>query len=198
VAVQRRCVQRQLLDQGIEPDYELVEPLRLKVERLVSIGTGGTPVLHYAVRDQSGRVRLQAEAREEFSSDSRDVDLEGRAGEMEFDGVRVSWRIDSRPATLQPRAGVQQEAFDADKVGSPIRLRHWQPGDRFQPIGMPCAVKLQDFFTNQKIPRDRRRRLLVATAAQGEVFWVEGARISERFKLAQQTNRRLQWRWKRL
>jgi tRNA(Ile)-lysidine synthase len=141
---------------------------------------------------------LQAEAREEFSSDSRDVDLEGRAGEMEFDGVRVSWRIDSRPAALQPRAGVQQEAFDADKVGSPIRLRHWQPGDRFQPIGMPCAVKLQDFFTNQKIPRDRRRRLLVATAAQGEVFWVEGARISERFKLTQQTNRRLQWRWKRL
>jgi len=30
------------------------------------------------------------------------------------------------------------------------------------------------------------------------VFWVEGMRISERFKLTNETIRRLQWRWKRL
>jgi hypothetical protein len=63
---------------------------------------------------------------------------------------------------------------------------------------MACPVKLQDFFTNQKIPRDLRRQLLVASTAQGEVFWVEGTRISERFKLTRQTIRRLQWRWERL
>jgi len=39
---------------------------------------------------------------------------------------------------------------------------------------------------------------LVAATAQGEVFWVEGTRISERFKLTRETIRRLQWRWKRL
>ena len=77
-------------------------------------------------------------------------------------------------------------------------MRHWRPGDRFQPIGMACAVKLQDLFTNQKIPRARRRQLLVAATAQGEVFWVEGMRISERFKLTQETIRSLQWRWERL
>jgi hypothetical protein len=59
-------------------------------------------------------------------------------------------------------------------------------------------MKLQDFFTNQKVPRDRRRQLVVAATAQDEVFWVEGARISERFKLTRQTIRRLQWRWERL
>jgi tRNA(Ile)-lysidine synthase len=63
---------------------------------------------------------------------------------------------------------------------------------------MACPVKLQDFFTNQKIPRDRRRRLIVAATSKGEVFWVEGMRISERFKLTNETIRRLQWRWKRL
>ena len=198
VAVQRRCVQMQLLDQGIEPDYELVEQLRLKAGRSVSVGTGGTPVPRYAVRDRCGRVQVQVGAVAEFSSSSADVDLEGRAGEIEFDGVRVSWRVDSGKAVAQPSARVRQESFDAGKVGSPVRLRHWQPGDRFQPIGMGCPVKLQDFFTNRKVPRERRRQLLVAATAQGEVFWVEGERISERFKLTQQTNRRLQWRWKRL
>ena len=126
------------------------------------------------------------------------MELEGRAGEVEFDGARIWWRIDSRKPLGSPKRGVGRECFDADKVGSLVRLRHWQPGDRFQPIGMACPVKLQDFFTNQKVPRDRRRQLIVAATAGGEVFWVEGMRISERFKLTKQTIRRLQWRWKRL
>jgi tRNA(Ile)-lysidine synthase len=90
------------------------------------------------------------------------------------------------------------ECFDAEKVGSPVLLRHWRPGDRFQPIGMASPVKLQDFFTNQKVPRDQRRQLILAVTAKGEVFWVEGMRISERFKLTKHTIRGLQWRWKRL
>ena len=196
VAVQRRCVQWQLLDQGIVPDFELVEQLRTAADRPVSVGTGGTPVLRYAVRDGAGVVRLHAAEVEEFKSNAVDVELEGRAGEVEFDGARISWRIGLSEGAGRPKAGVGQECFDADRVGSVVRLRHWQPSDRFQPIGMNCPVKLQDFFTNQKVPRDRRRRLMVAATATGEVFWVEGMRISERFKLTKGTIRCLQWRWK--
>ena len=61
---------------------------------------------------------------------------------------------------------------------------------------MPQAVKLQDLFTNAKIPRERRRELLLATA-NGEIFWVEGLRMAERFKLTVETKRRLIWRWER-
>jgi tRNA(Ile)-lysidine synthase len=91
-----------------------------------------------------------------------------------------------------------REFFDADKVGSLVVVRHWRPGDRFHPIGMACDVKLQDFFTNQKVPRARRHQLLVAETGDGEVFWVEGMRISERFKLTEGTIRRLQWGCQRL
>ena len=222
VAVQRRCVQVQLVGLGIVPDYDLVEQLRIKVDRPVAIrrvqvpGGGGegelgqepqggaalrkgkTPVLRYAVRDVSGRVHLQVIEPEEFSHGSAEIGLVGRAGEVKFDGARIRWRINTKRAAGQPRGGLRQECFDADKVGSPVRLRHWQPGDRFQPIGMACPVKLQDLFTNQKVPRARRRRLIVASTAAGVVFWVEGLRISERFKLTRDTIRRLQWRWKRL
>ena len=222
VAVQRRCVQVQLVGLGIVPDYDLVEQLRIKVDRPVGIrrvqvpGGGGegeagqepqvdaalrkgkTPVLRYAVRDVSGRVHLQVIEPEEFSHGSAEIGLVDRAGEVKFDGARIRWRINTKRAAGRPRGGLRQESFDADKVGSPVRLRHWQPGDRFQPIGMACPVKLQDLFTNQKVPRDRRRRLIVASTAAGVVFWVEGLRISERFKLTRHTIRRLQWRWKRL
>ena len=91
--------------------------------------------------------------------------------------------------------GPGREFFDAGKVGATIALRHWQPGDRFQPIGMAKRVKLQDLFTNQKVPVAERRRRAVAAAANGEIFWVEGLRISERFKLDKKTVRRLNWHW---
>jgi tRNA(Ile)-lysidine synthase len=222
LAVQRRCVQVQLVRLGIVPDYELVEQLRARADRPVGVSraqayggarvgkkgreptegpaaqAGGTAGLLHAVRDASGWVQLQVGGPEEFSSSSAEIELGAGAGEVEFDGARIWWRIHSRGVAPQPKAPLRQECFDADKVGSPISLRHWQPGDRFQPIGMTCPVKLQDFFTNQKVPRGRRRRLIVATTADGVVFWVEGLRISERFKLTKRTIRRLQWRWKRL
>jgi tRNA(Ile)-lysidine synthase len=211
LAVQRRCVQLQLLEQGIVPDFELVEQLRGAADRAVSVSrmqaqkrrrdrpeSGEVPEPVCAVRTHAGVVRLQTVPRDDFKSGAVDVKLKGRGGGAELDGARISWRIDLSRTVARPKSGVGRECFDADRVGSLVRLRHWQPGDRFQPIGMSCPVKLQDFFTNQKVARVHRRRLIVAATATGEVFWVEGMRISERFKLTRETIRRLQWRWKRL
>jgi tRNA(Ile)-lysidine synthase len=74
-------------------------------------------------------------------------------------------------------------------------LRHWHAGDRFQPIGLKSAAKLQDLFVNAKIPAARRRELVLAVAANGTIFWVEGLRIGEKFKLRPRTKRRLAWNW---
>ena len=89
------------------------------------------------------------------------------------------------------------EYFDADKVGARICLRHWQPGDRFHLIGGAAAAKLQDIFTNLKVPPAERRCRVLAATAQGDIFWVEGLRIGEGFKLDKKTVRRLTWRWQR-
>jgi len=64
-----------------------------------------------------------------------------------------------------------------------------------QPMGMKGPVKLQDLFVNRKIPRARRSHLVVAAADSGELFWVQGLRIAESFKLDNQTVRRLKWRY---
>ncbi len=215
VAVQRRCVQLQLVGQGIVPDFELVEQLRLKPNRAVAVAEreartarspGEVPTrpsassrgIYCAIRDANGSVHLEATSTQEFRPDSMEVSLQGRAGEAQFGRARIRWSIGAGRGVERSSPIADCEYFDADMVGSRIVLRHWQPGDRFQPIGMHNTVKLQDFFTNQKVPRGERRRLVVAATAQGEVFWVEGMRISERFKLSSGTIRRLQLRWKRL
>jgi len=62
---------------------------------------------------------------------------------------------------------------------------------------MESAVKLQNLFVNQKIPRTVRHRLVVASNEAGEIFWVEGLRVGERFKVTSKTKLRLRWEWSR-
>ena len=155
------------------------------------------PAARFAVRDPAGMVRLKVPPAEGFKSESLEVVLDRGAGKVDFGGAVIGWRVDGKRPVGLPRGGRGHEVFDADKVGANIRLRHWQPGDRFQPIGMAVSVKVQDLFTNLKVPPDHRRRRIVAATAHGEVFWVEGIRMAERFKVSKSSIRRLQWRWKR-
>jgi len=193
VAVQRRALQLQLAELGVSVDFVLVEQLRESANRFVSVNSTLS-----VLRDAAGWVKLRTRLPAEFNANKLVVDLAGRAGDVEFDGVRLGWRLEAGANFARPPGRKACEFFDADKVGGRITLRHWRPGDRFQPIGLRSPVKLQDLFTNRKIPRARRRELMVAAAENREIFWVEGLRISENFKLTPQTRRRLVWRWRRL
>ncbi|MEX5213583.1 MAG: tRNA lysidine(34) synthetase TilS [Nitrospiraceae bacterium] len=72
-------------------------------------------------------------------------------------------------------------AFDASRVSPTLSLRSWQPGDRFCPAGMGGRQKkLQDLFTDLKIPRADRDRLPVLVSPEG-ILWVVGCRADHRF-----------------
>jgi tRNA(Ile)-lysidine synthase len=190
VAVQRRVLQLQLAKLGVWGDFELVERLRCSPDIFVTVGPGFS-----AARNASGRMNLQAQAPVGFKANELMVNLANRSGEVDFLGVQFRWNFE-RAKNLKPGKRTGREYFDADKVGGQITLRHWRPGDRFQPIGLKSAVKLQDLFTNQKIPRSRRHDLVVAEAANGRIFWVQNLRMAESFKLTPETTRRLVWRWR--
>jgi tRNA(Ile)-lysidine synthase len=132
-----------------------------------------------------------------FARDSLKFDLSGTTGELQFGTMHIKWRVVSvAMGRRQLKKSVGVEYFDAGKIGPGVCLRHWRPGDRFQPIGMPKAVKLQNLFTNSRVPRHRRHEAVIATGSNGEIFWVENVRISERFKLTEATSRCLEWRWR--
>ena len=126
-----------------------------------------------------------------FSDASLEVAI-GTGGSVEWEGVKLEW------AVVPGRgSGNRTEFFDAERVGNKVTLRHWQPGDRFQPIGMPGSAKLQDIFVSAKIPRQDRVRLVVAVTESGTIFWVEGLRIGEQCKIVRETKRILRWTWRR-
>lgn len=142
-------------------------------------------------------MRSKRVAPSETSVGGKLVSLAGKAGKGTFGGLSWNWtRVPARDSRL-PAFEAGTEWFDAERVGSEVVLRFWRPGDRFQPIGMRGTQKLQDLFTNLKIPRAERGRRMVATTPEGRIWWVEGLRIGEHFKLRPDTRNRLRWTWHR-
>jgi len=194
VAVQRQVLHLQLIKQGIVPDFDLIEQLRRVIEQPVSLGPGLS-----VSRDPSGRVVRGKLVQSGFQAGEAMLVLNGKSGQTRFDGMQIRWKLASTGQTgkRMPTFAAGVEYFDADKVGTRVLVRHWRPGDRFQPIGLGAQAKLQDIFMNAKIPRPVRHQLVVAGTASGEIFWVEGLRIAERFKLDKQSRHRLKWQWSR-
>lgn len=80
-------------------------------------------------------------------------------------------------------------AVDADRVSEPLVVRSWRRGDRFCPAGMKGhSKKLQDFFTDLKVPFERRSRIPVVEAPEG-IVWVAGYRQDERWAVGRTTRR---------
>jgi tRNA(Ile)-lysidine synthase len=86
----------------------------------------------------------------------------------------------------------QVAILDFEKLNFPLKIRKWQAGDTFCPLGMKGKrQKLQDFFSNNKFTKfDKEATWLLEN--RGEIVWIVGHRIDERYKMTNQTNSCLQ------
>lgn len=75
--------------------------------------------------------------------------------------------------------------FDYDKIKNSLVLRTRHPGDYLELSG-GIHKKLKDYFIDCRIPREERdRRILLADGSH--ILWVTGMRISENYKVTEQT-----------
>ncbi len=64
-----------------------------------------------------------------------------------------------------------------------VVVRNRRPGDRIQPLGSSRRRRLKDLLIDRRIPRSERDRLPLLVI-DGEIAWVPGVTIGERFRLA--------------
>lgn len=81
--------------------------------------------------------------------------------------------------------------LDLEKVALPLTLRSPRKGDWFIPSGMKGRKKLQDFFVDHKVPRHQRPSVPVVVTGKGEICWVAGIRVDERFRATPETKKTL-------
>ena len=78
--------------------------------------------------------------------------------------------------------------FDADKVKAPLTIRARKNGDFFYPAGFGKKKKLQDFFVDEKAPRDERDKIPLVLSGEN-IVWIAGYRGDERFKITSDTKK---------
>ena len=84
--------------------------------------------------------------------------------------------------------------FDAECVAPALVVDAARQGDRIRPLGMTGTRKLQDVFTDAKVPQ--RLRAATPVVRDGdEVVWVAGVRRSEVAKVTPATTRVLELVW---
>ncbi|SKB52282.1 tRNA lysidine(34) synthetase TilS [Dyadobacter psychrophilus] len=122
-----------------------------------------------AVDESNGDIQIVEEQHE--------VDLVGRH-------IILSKKIQNTDeGFLKSRSSV---SINLDKVIFPLTIRKWKPGDVFQPLGMNGKQKkLSDLFIDSKMDQFTKKQTLVLLNGNGEIMWVVGVRLDERYKIHQ-------------
>ena len=78
--------------------------------------------------------------------------------------------------------------LDFDKLSFPLKLRKWQNGDKFRPLGMRNFKKVSDFFIDEKysILAKQKQWLL---CSEDDIVWIVGNRIDDRYKIETHTKK---------
>jgi tRNA(Ile)-lysidine synthase len=78
--------------------------------------------------------------------------------------------------------GGETAYFDADTLTFPLKIRPWIAGDIFSPLGLNGQKKVSDLLTDVKMSKWEKETVLVLES-KGQIAWVIGVRISEKFKI---------------
>ena len=80
-------------------------------------------------------------------------------------------------------------SVDADKLVYPLVLRTRVAGDYFYPLGMKGRKLLSDFFIGEKIPLHHKDKIFLLVNGNGDVIWVAGFRLDDRYKVNTNTKK---------
>ena len=187
VALRRRVVYRWLLDRG-GAEAATFETVRRVLENLAS----GSRRWRLAA---GGGIRIGC--RDGVLSSGADGLVTVKLGPR-YLRRNGTVRVGDLRVTVGPAVGIVREGgpvgrlpaqctISAEAVcGKRLSVRGRRPGDRIAPLGLTGSRKVQDVLTDAKIPAGRRDTVPLLVCG-GEVVWMPGYRVAERFAVPSPT-----------
>jgi tRNA(Ile)-lysidine synthase len=195
-ALQARVLQHAYtrLSSGGVLDYSHVKGILHMIQ-----GEGGSKGLAlpkglWATRVYDTLVLEKGEEQPEGMAEATDLKIPGRT---RLDGFGKEIEATIAEGRIQPRPDPHEAYLDYHHLTLPLQARSFHPGDSFMPLGMKGRKKLKDFFIDLKVPRSERPNIPLVISG-GDICWVAGWRIDERFKVGDKTKKTLKLTMRRL
>jgi len=170
--------------------YELFRPYGLDsgtvddLRNIIKGKTGGrmfTPT-HRIIRDRKELLI------EKISSEKKEAVIINNPEELENCKLFVSARLKSVKNKFTIPAGCNIACLDFDLISFPLKIRNWQNGDVFYPLGMKHRKKLSDYFIDEKLSVVAKEKIMILES-DGKIVWIIGERIDDRFRVTERTSR---------
>lgn len=78
--------------------------------------------------------------------------------------------------------------LDFDKLEFPLKIRRWEEGDYFYPLGLNGRKKLSDYFVDNKFSRFEKEECFLLCSGE-DIIWIIGHRMDDRFKITSNTKK---------
>jgi tRNA(Ile)-lysidine synthase len=182
----RRLMLRRLAEEVAGRPLALTSARVKEIERLALRGGSGALDLGAGVRAvcEYGVLRLQRR----LDPPEPPPALLTVPGRCRFGDWDLSCVVEPGDGHAAESGSADEPLLDAGKLASELTVRAWQEGDRMRPLGLGGTKSLQDIFTDRKVPRSLRHDLPVVES-DGEIAWVAGVALSDRFRVGARTER---------
>ncbi|SMD38161.1 tRNA(Ile)-lysidine synthase [Reichenbachiella faecimaris] len=156
----------------------------LSIEEAIASQTVGKQFYSEKYVLATDRGKIQIVLRTSDESFSLEIDKEACSATTPYADFMIETR--DKPKEWSKEATVA--CLDADCIQHPLKVRSWEQGDFFYPLGMTGKKKLSDFMIDEKIPVNLKSRVTLFES-DGNIIWVAGYRIDDRYKVTPKTKR---------
>jgi tRNA(Ile)-lysidine synthase len=120
--------------------------------------------------------------------------IEASSIEMQIGSDAYDILVVDQPET--PPRSSSEAMLDKGKLSFPLKIRSWEQGDRFRPLGMKNFKKVSDVLIDMKLPLIHKRSVKVLCSGE-DIVWVIGVRIDDRYKISPATQSALYFKKRR-
>lgn len=118
---------------------------------------------------------------------------EEEVAQLNADQDNLIWRNYSFTVSTSQDLSIDRDTsvalLDYDKLVFPLKVRSWQEGDNFQPLGMEGKKKVSDFLIQKKINLFDKREVPIWLNGNGEIIWIANYQIDNRYKITENTQK---------
>ncbi|MCS6821053.1 MAG: tRNA lysidine(34) synthetase TilS [Microscillaceae bacterium] len=123
-----------------------------------------------------------------FTNQASEVLIQSFSETINFENFTLHLEFMPKTANLVLEKDPTTAYLDAEKLALPLKVRKWQQGDYFYPLGMKNKQKVSDFLVNNKVSRLEKNEIWVLTS-QEQIVWIIGKRIDNRFAIQERTQK---------